>query len=132
MLSPEEAVRFHGHAGPLLAWGYRAGRLATEKLKPNGIKEMSCIAKLPLEIPYTCILDGVQAGSYCTLGKQNLKVELGDEVELIFRCNGRILKVVPTLDLKRLLLKYGKREAYKLVMKMSENQLFRVVVENGR
>ncbi|RLE91204.1 MAG: hypothetical protein DRJ55_05935 [Thermoprotei archaeon] len=132
MLSPEEAVKFHGHAGPFLAWGYRAGRLATEKLKPNGIKEMSCVAKLPLEIPYTCIVDGVQAGSCCTLGKQNLKVEPGDEVELTFKCNGRILKVAPALDLKRFLLRHGKREAYKLVMKMSENMLFRMVEENGR
>jgi len=129
MLGPEEAVRFHGHKGPYLAWGYRAARLAEERLSPKGLKDLVCRARLPLRTPYTCILDGVQTGSRCTLGKCNLVVEEGDEVVLVFECNGRVLRVKPAIDLEGVSKKYGLEEGFEYVLSSPSSFLFEVSVD---
>ena len=126
MLSPEEAARFHGHKGPYLAWGYRAAKLAVEALSPKGIKDMVCRARVPPRTPFTCVLDGVQAGSCCTVGKGNLEVEWGDEIVLVFECNGRRLEIRPKADLDGLMRRLGQEEAFHVVLSLPPNVLFEV------
>ena len=128
MLGPEEAARFHGHKGPFLAWGYRAARLAEEVLRPSGLKSLVCRARLPLRTPFTCILDGVQAGSRCTLGKGNLKVEDGERIELSFECGERKLVIRPAINLEELGQREDMEEAFYRVLSMPERDLFEVVV----
>ena len=87
MLSYEEAIRFHGHDGPFLALGYRAGKLAIKELKPEGIMGMECTIEAIYKKPFTCVVDGVQTSTYCTFGKGILKfVDTNDEkVKISFR-----------------------------------------------
>jgi formylmethanofuran dehydrogenase subunit E len=87
MLSYPDAVNFHGHDGPLLALGFRAGKLAIEELEPEGIMGMECTIETSFKKPFTCVVDGVQTSTYCTLGKGILKfVDTGNEkVKMIFR-----------------------------------------------
>ena len=92
-LSLEEAARLHGHKGPWLVIGYRAGLRAREVLEPHTEHDLLCVARLPTKIPYTCSLDGIQAASGCTLGKQNIVVEGSANIEFEFvnRRTGRKL-----------------------------------------
>lgn len=95
-LSLEETARLHGHKGPWLVIGYRAGTRAREVLKPKTEHDLRCIARLPKKIPYTCSLDGIQASTSCTLGKLSIEVEDTDgviEFEFINRSTGRRLKL---------------------------------------
>jgi len=79
----EDAVRFHGHKGPFMTLGYRAGLTAILKLTRNPF-DLTCTVKIPLRKPFSCVLDGIQCSCGCTLGKLNLKVEDSDDFVILF------------------------------------------------
>jgi len=85
-LSLEETAKLHGHKGPWLVLGYRAGRRARELLKPVSEHDLYCIVYVPLNTPYTCIIDGVQGSASCTLGKRNIEVKESsvDNIRIVF------------------------------------------------
>lgn len=83
MLSLEEAIRFHGHKGPFMIIGYRAGLLACRLLCRNPF-DLYCKARIPIKRPFSCILDGIQCSSGCTLGKLNIVIEDSEKFELEF------------------------------------------------
>ncbi|MEO0078630.1 MAG: formylmethanofuran dehydrogenase subunit E family protein, partial [candidate division WOR-3 bacterium] len=68
----EAAGRFHGHIGPWLALGVRAGLRAWEKLGVRYQDLVACV-RCPDRTPYTCFLDGIQFSSGCTMGKGNIR-----------------------------------------------------------
>jgi hypothetical protein len=73
---PLTAIRsFHGHLGPYVVLGYRMGRLALETTGSPGHFEISVVVHCTLKPPRSCLIDGVQLGSGCTLGKRNISVE---------------------------------------------------------
>ena len=67
--------RFHGHIGPFLAVGLRMGLLANERIgrDPMGMKATVRVEGRP---PRSCVLDGIQYSTGCTLGKYNIAVEV--------------------------------------------------------
>jgi formylmethanofuran dehydrogenase subunit E len=69
----KQIEKFHGHVGPYVLIGYRMGTIANEKLgaDPFSKKAIVLTGKKP---PISCIVDGIQMSSGCTLGKGNLKV----------------------------------------------------------
>jgi hypothetical protein len=67
----EAAGRFHGHIGPWLALGVRAGLLARNRLRACQF-ELVADVYCPDRTPYTCFLDGVQFSAGCTMGKGNI------------------------------------------------------------
>jgi len=73
----EKAADFHGHLGPFLVIGVRMGNMAKRILKPNTVehKELEATAKIPLLVPFSCVLDGIQATTHCTVGNQKLRIE---------------------------------------------------------
>jgi len=77
---------FHGHIGPYAVIGYRMGKIANEKLgkNPFGKKAHVWTGKKP---PMSCIIDGIQMSSGCTLGKGNLKVVSGNIPKVRFSNN---------------------------------------------
>lgn len=68
----EFAKAFHGHLGPNLVIGMKMGEFAVRELQARryfGIKaQVSCA----LEPPGSCIIDGIQVGAGCTMGKANV------------------------------------------------------------
>ncbi|MEM4700072.1 MAG: formylmethanofuran dehydrogenase subunit E family protein [Candidatus Nezhaarchaeales archaeon] len=88
-LTLEEAAKFHGHRGPWLVLGYRAGLRALEVLG-SGVR---CSVRLPLRAPYTCLIDGIQASAGCTLGKRLIEVCEGEGVVVRFTAGGRALEL---------------------------------------
>lgn len=74
----KKAADFHGHLGPFLVIGVRMGSLSKRILNVNigkSKKELQVTAKLPLSTPFSCILDGIQATTRCTVGNGKLRME---------------------------------------------------------
>ena len=68
------ATYIHGHLGPFLVLGLKAGQLAIELIGRDPMKSHAGF-KLPLKRPYTCFIDGFMICTGCTPGKLNLEVE---------------------------------------------------------
>ncbi|MBN2536938.1 formylmethanofuran dehydrogenase subunit E family protein [candidate division WOR-3 bacterium] len=66
------ATGFHGHLGPWLALGLRAGLRARQALDAGPFR-LRAVVRCPGRTPWSCLLDGVQFGSGCTLGKGNIR-----------------------------------------------------------
>jgi formylmethanofuran dehydrogenase subunit E len=75
---PEELKllkKFHGHLGPYVVVGYRMGDMARMKLEGK----LKAVCFTGSKVPLSCIIDGVQFSSSCTMGKGNISiVEAGD------------------------------------------------------
>ena len=73
----KKAADFHGHLGPFLVIGVRMGSLAKKILNANAGEnnKLRITARLPLLTPFSCIIDGIQATTQCTIGNQKLKME---------------------------------------------------------
>lgn len=86
-LTDEEALsflnRFHGHIGPYVVLGYRAGLIACRELGPGPFSKRA-VSFAGLKTPISCFTDGVQLGSCCTLGKGNIHVENKAEARVRF------------------------------------------------
>ncbi|UCE80779.1 MAG: formylmethanofuran dehydrogenase subunit E family protein [Methanobacteriota archaeon] len=71
-MNHEETIKriseFHGHLGPYVVIGYRMGLVANRLLgnDPFGKAAMVLTGDKP---PQSCLIDGIQLSSGCTLGK---------------------------------------------------------------
>ena len=72
-----DAVKLHGHLGPFLVIGVRMGTIANRILTRahNENDALQVTVRVPLRTPYSCVLDGLQSTTKCTIGNQKLKVE---------------------------------------------------------
>ena len=70
----ERGTHLHGHLGPFLIAGIRMGLLALELLDSRGYFGIQAESQTGKITPLSCLTDGVQIGSGCTLGKGNIRV----------------------------------------------------------
>jgi formylmethanofuran dehydrogenase subunit E len=72
-----DAVKLHGHLGPFLVVGVRMGEVAKRVFSHDAGDSVrfQVTAKVPLVIPFSCTIDGIQAATRCTLGNQRLRIE---------------------------------------------------------
>lgn len=75
--SIKDAAELHGHLGPFLVIGVRMGKVANQVFEPKNkeSRELRAFVKVPFLPPFSCILDGIQSATHCTIGNQRLKVE---------------------------------------------------------
>lgn len=125
------AVRFHGHLGPFLVLGLRIGLLATRRLQPRGIHGMSATIWVKQTPPRSCLLDGIQVSSGCTLGKGNIEVRNASIIQARFRKGDRSIVIRPTGSAMQLLTTVTQnapenelREVALSMGKMSDQDLF--------
>lgn len=69
-----QAGRFHGHIGPFLAIGLRMGFIANEILGRVPMNTRAVVMVKP-EPPRSCVVDGIQVSTGCTMGKCNVEIE---------------------------------------------------------
>jgi len=69
MVSWKDAVKFHGHECGGLAWGYKVGMFALEKLNFDRSSDEELVAIVEND---SCAVDGIQIVTGCTFGKGNL------------------------------------------------------------
>jgi formylmethanofuran dehydrogenase subunit E len=73
----EKAVKLHGHLGPFLVIGVRMGDVAKSHIvvDDKNSRRLQASIKTPLSTPFSCVIDGIQASTSCTVGNQRLKIE---------------------------------------------------------
>jgi formylmethanofuran dehydrogenase subunit E len=127
----QRLYEFHGHVGPYVVLGFRAGELAREILESPGYFDLTVVATCPLQTPKSCFLDGLQLGSGCTVGKRNLSFRSGEPIGGLFKSkNGksvriRLKKGLPE-ELRRWIETSGVEEAGEKVMSLPWEELFEV------
>ncbi len=70
----DRGIRLHGHEGPFLIAGIRMGLLALDLLQSPGYFGIEAESDAGSTPPLSCLSDGIQIGSGCTVGKGNLRV----------------------------------------------------------
>ncbi len=88
---------FHGHLGPYVLLGYRMG-LVARKYFP---KRFYATLYTGTEPPVSCLIDGVQFSSCCTLGKGNLTVKEGGRPTVRFYDGIRSLDMSPLENIQK-------------------------------
>ena len=65
--------QFHGHLGPYAVIGFKMGEIANELLGDDSFSKQAHVStgRTP---PLSCIIDGIQLSSGCTMGKGNITV----------------------------------------------------------
>ena len=92
--SVQDLARFHGHLGPFIVLGYRMGRHALNALKANPF-ELKAQVFCSGVTPQSCLADGVQLGSGCTLGKGNIEVIRSESVSCTFCAGEKKIRIIP-------------------------------------
>ena len=121
--------RFHGHVGPYVVLGFRAGLIANRMLgqDPFCKRAHTMTGSNP---PVSCFTDGVQLGSHCTLGKGTITVSDEGEPRVRFESvdGSEGIEVSLTADAKsRIAAVSDWEEAERLARRMltdSEDTLF--------
>ncbi|MFW6121872.1 MAG: formylmethanofuran dehydrogenase subunit E family protein [Petrotogales bacterium] len=70
----KQLERFHGHLGPYVVLGYKMGEIAIQMLGPDPFTK-NVVVWAGTTPPISCIIDGIQMSSGCTLGKGNILVK---------------------------------------------------------
>ncbi|MCX8052205.1 MAG: formylmethanofuran dehydrogenase subunit E family protein [Armatimonadetes bacterium] len=66
------ARSYHGHLGPYLIIGIKMGNRAVAELAPETCFQLSCEVRCPEAPPPSCVIDGIQLSTGCTMGKGNI------------------------------------------------------------
>jgi formylmethanofuran dehydrogenase subunit E len=85
--------RFHGHLGPYIVIGYRMGIIANDILGKDPFSK-KVIVETDVSPPLSCIIDGIQLSSGCTLGKGNIIVQDKGIPKALFSCNGKHVEII--------------------------------------
>jgi formylmethanofuran dehydrogenase subunit E/predicted RNA-binding protein len=128
----ERATEFHGHLGPFLVFGVRAGVLAAQRLGFEGHFDVRVRAFTGTETPVSCVIDGLQVSTGATLGKGNVQVHpiRNGRPGMVFESGDRSLEV--TLTDEALALTRGMdgdeaaERAARRALRMTDEELFEV------
>lgn len=91
--SVADLAAFHGHLGPYIVLGYRIGSYAKKNFcsDPFQMKAVVFCEGVP---PQSCLADGIQIGSGCTLGKRNIEISVSDSLAVEFYAEDKKKKIV--------------------------------------
>lgn len=87
-------TEFHGHGGPFLILGVRMGILALRLLDAQGWFDLRCSVSLPWRPPDSCVIDGIQYSTGCTMGKHNIEVEEKEGIAADFNKMGEHVRII--------------------------------------
>ena len=119
---------FHGHIGPYAVIGYKMGEIALKKFGTDPFRKKA-VAWTGTKPPLSCIIDGLQLSSGCTLGKGNLKVlengepkvefenDDGKKMQIILKKN--VQEMIDTQVTKENMLTYSEK-----IFKQPDENLF--------
>lgn len=133
------ASHLHGHLGPFLILGLKAGLAAIEELGREPL-QMKAIITTKGSPPTSCFIDGVQLSTGCTLGKMNIEARRGEGLSALFILNGKALKIKVKdkilEEVKDLSFEAGEKIALKLAKRKIEDLFeldkdYQSIVEEG-
>ena len=111
---PEELnllKRFHGHLGPYVVIGYRMGSMARETLDGK----LRAVSYTGSTTPLSCIIDGVQFSSSCTMGKGNITVMEVGEAKVQFLNDKYLMEIRLRDDVKHKIDESTTKETEELI-----------------
>ena len=122
----ERLKLFHGHLGPWAVVGYRMGQIA-RKAFPYKLWVVVHTGSKP---PMSCLIDGVQFTSCCTMGKGNIKVADDNEALAKFY-DERFVLEIRLLDEWRNKIDYettreNEEEMAMMIFEAKDEELFRI------
>jgi len=128
----EGAVKFHGHLGPYLILGLRAGQIGVNHLGRSYL-ELRAVVETDGHPPRSCFIDGIQFASGCTTGKTNLETRVGHSVSVEFMRGDRRINVTVKEDILRVLDQLTSEQQVETksreILGKSDNELFHVEAE---
>ena len=134
----EFARKLHGHIGPYLIIGLKMGAAAKKALyiSDTESKHLRAEVAVPLYPPFSCLLDGVQVSTTCTIGNQRLSIKNSKSIEATFtkENSSTIVKIKLAKEfseeLEQLHLQNQLDEAHAWgLSKLPENKLFMINLE---
>jgi formylmethanofuran dehydrogenase subunit E len=70
-----KAEEFHGHLGPFLVLGVRMGIIGVRELGAKGNNKLRVTAMVKDSPPFSCVIDGIQVATKCTIGNKKLRLK---------------------------------------------------------
>ncbi len=120
-------TKLHGHAGPYLNLGIKMGLSALEILDAKGYFDLTVKAELKYQPPASCLIDGLQISTGCTMGKGNIEVKNNPEtIKALFESNNKSLTILLKPEIIKL-LDFEKDTCEDLgqqILNMSDKELF--------
>ena len=98
----EDAVKFHGHLGPYLILGLKAGLLGIEYLGKNYF-ELNAKVETASQPPRSCFIDGIQFTSGCTTGKDNINLKISEMVSVEFTRGNHSISIIVKNEILKIL-----------------------------
>jgi len=112
---------FHGHLGPYLIIGWKMGKKANEKLGKDPF-EMKARVKTGNETPLSCIVDGIQFSTGCTLGKGNIEISNEKKPEAVFEKEDKKISLSLRKDILEKILQTSEDSIEELAEKMFKKE----------
>ncbi len=134
----EFARKLHGHVGPYLVIGLKMGAAAKKALSISDTEHMHLTAEaaVPLHPPFSCLLDGIQVSTTCTVGNRRLKIKSSKNIQATFGSKKDSKTVKITLadhfseQLQQKLKQHALNEAFAWELAdLPESQLFHIALE---
>ena len=89
---------FHGHIGPYAVTGYIIGKLAKKSFK----KLEKIVVYNPLKTPQSCVIDGLQLSSGCTLGRSSIKLIKSENIKIEIYARNKSVVIKLDKDFEKL------------------------------
>ena len=88
----KRARAFHGHLGPMVTLGLRMGEAISSRM---GNKPFTYIitAFTGPKPPLSCLVDGLQLSTPCTVGNGGIRIEVGGELRAVAQGEGKRVEV---------------------------------------
>jgi formylmethanofuran dehydrogenase subunit E len=85
-----KAEEFHGHLGPFLTLGVRMGLIGVRELRVKGNEEeLRITVMLKYSVPFSCVIDGIQVATKCTIGNKKLKLKSSSGITAKFELQNK-------------------------------------------
>jgi formylmethanofuran dehydrogenase subunit E len=108
----EDLVSWHGHLGGFLVMGYKAGQMLLGRLGARTHFGMDIVVWCPPQPPASCLLDGLQLSTGCTMGKRNINL----------RPSGEIRVRAVNLESRRTVVLRPREEALQIVERITQEE----------
>ena len=132
----KKAADFHGHLGPFLVMGVRMGLIGVRELGVKGNDEKLRVTVMSkYSVPFSCVIDGIQVATKCTVGNKKLRVKNSSGIAAKFELQNRrcVSVAVNPVAFNKLKNKLPEKvsseelqELAQLVISMPEEELFKV------
>jgi formylmethanofuran dehydrogenase subunit E len=126
----DQIKQFHGHVGPYAIIGYKMGLIANKNLGADPFCK-KVVVWTDTNPPLSCVIDGIQLSSGCTLGKGSITIEKGEIPKALFEGNnGKQIQITLKTNVKDEIdanVTNNNIERYsEVIFKRSDPELFKI------